>query len=243
MADARTERTAAILLDQFDGALRRAIDDIHRTLARREFLPARQKIDALLSRSSLGQHLVRAWRVVLAGRPNVGKSSLMNALAGHQRSIVHHEPGTTRDAVTLDTAIDGWPVQLCDTAGLRQANDDLESAGIELARQRLAKADLIVLVCDQSVPWSAADQTLLDQWPGALVVYNKCDLAVGTAATCGINYPPSGLQVSALRGDGIEPLLEAIARRLVPDSPPPGAAVPFMPEQAAEIRAMRELSE
>ena len=116
--------------------------------------------------------------MVLAGRPNVGKSSLMNALAGHGRSIVHHAPGTTRDAVTLTTAIDGWPVELCDTAGLRPAGDALESAGIERAQERLARADLVVLVCDQSMPWSAEDQALLDQWPEAVLVHNKCDLAL-----------------------------------------------------------------
>ena len=114
--------------------------------------------------------------MVLAGRTNVGKSSLLNALAGHGRAIVHHVPGTTRDAVTVATAIDGWPVELCDTAGLRPPDDAVERAGIELARERLAEADLVVLVADRSRPWSAEDQALRDQWPGAVLVHNKCDL-------------------------------------------------------------------
>ena len=108
-----------------------------------------QQIAILLARADLGRHLVRPWSVVLAGPVNVGKSSLINALAGYGRSIVHHAPGTTRDAVTAATAIDGWPVELCDTAGLRPAATPVERAGIERAQERLAQADLAVLVFDR----------------------------------------------------------------------------------------------
>jgi tRNA modification GTPase len=264
LAEARTERTAVILLDQYQGALRRAMDGIRQTIGRGDAAAARQRIDALLSRVDLGRHLVRPWSVVLGGRANVGKSSLINALAGQQRSIVHHAPGTTRDAVTLSTAIDGWPVELCDTAGLRQAGDALESAGVERAQQRLAGADLVLLVCDQSVPWSAEDQTLLDQWPEAVLVHNKCDLPAGqpdnsvpllgtssAASPTDVKHclfqavahdlwRPAGLDTSALRGDGIEALLATIGRRLVPDPPFPGAAVPFTAQQVAAIQALSE---
>jgi tRNA modification GTPase len=232
LAEARTERTAAILLDQYQGALRRAMDGIRQAIGRGNAAASRQRIDALLARVELGRHLVRPWSVVLGGRANVGKSSLMNALAGHQRSIVHHAPGTTRDAVTLSTAIDGWPVELCDTAGLRPAGDALESAGIERAGQRLSRADLVLLVCDQSVPWSAAEQSLVDEWPEAVLVHNKCDLPAGPGGR------PAGLLTSALRGDGIKALLETIGRRLVPDPPPAGAAVPFTAQQVEAIRAL-----
>jgi tRNA modification GTPase len=237
LAEACTPRTAAILLDQYHGALRRAIAEIQRAIGAGDADRARGQIDLLLSQASLGEHLTRPWRVVLAGRSNVGKSSLMNALVGHSRAIVHAAPGTTRDAVTARTAIDGWPVELCDTAGLRWTEDPIELSGIERARDRLASADLVVLLSDVSVPWSAEDQTLLDQLAQgaaqrAILVHNKCDLPMAAEGR------PKGLLASALRGDGIEPLWAAIADRLVPHPPPPGAAVPFTPEQVATVRRL-----
>lgn len=230
LADARTERTAAILLDQYHGALGHDFDAIRQMIGRGDCAAAKRQIDVLLDRANLGRHLVQPWRVVLAGRVNVGKSSLINAVAGYGRSIVHPTPGTTRDAVTLTTAIDGWPVELCDTAGLRVGRDTVELAGIELARQRLGQADLAILVFDSSIAWSAEDQRLVDQWPDALLVHNKCDLPAAPADR------PAGLAVSALQGSGLTELLDAIVRRLVPAPPPPGAAVPFTPDQVEAVR-------
>ena len=77
------------------------------------------ELEILIKRSEVGLRLVSGWRVVLAGRPNVGKSRLLNALAGYDRAIVDPTPGTTRDVVTIRTALDGWSVELSDTAGLR----------------------------------------------------------------------------------------------------------------------------
>jgi tRNA modification GTPase len=229
LADARTERTAAILLDQRRGALRRAFDEIRQAIDSGQLETARRQIDLLRGRTSLGQHLVRPWSVVLAGPVNVGKSSLINALTGYGRSIVHHVPGTTRDAVTAATAIEGWPVELCDTAGLRLAGDPIERAGVERAQERLAQADLAILVFDRSTAWSAADQSLVVRWPAALLVDNKCDLAAAAGER------PAELFTSALRGEGIENLLNAIARRLAPNPPPPGTAVPFTTEQVEMV--------
>ena len=104
----------------------------------------------MLQFRDLGLHLTTPWRVVLAGAPNVGKSSLMNAIAGYQRAIVSPTPGTTRDVVTVTTAIDGWPVQLADTAGLRETQDELESAGVALADAAIGEADLVIVVSDAS---------------------------------------------------------------------------------------------
>jgi tRNA modification GTPase len=238
LAEARTERTAAILLDQYQGALRRALDEIQQAIRNGDAKSAQQQIKTLRSRESLGRHLVRPWRVVLAGPVNVGKSSLINALVGFGRSIVHDSPGTTRDAVTAATAIDGWPVELCDTAGLRDGcvrvntqHGGVERAGMERARERLAEADLVVLVFARSAPWSEVDQTLLNEWPNALLVDNKCDLPLATGKR------PGGVTASALHGQGIAELLAAISRRLVPDPPPPGVAVPFTDKQIEAVES------
>jgi tRNA modification GTPase len=232
LADARTERTAAMLLDQWHGAFDRAVDAIRQAVAQNDFEAARQQIDAILSRAELGRHLTTPWRVVLAGGVNVGKSSLLNALTGYVRSIVHATPGTTRDAVTAVTAIDGWPVELCDTAGLRADGnvDAVERAGMDRADESMAQADLVILVLDGNQAWSAEDQKLVDRCPEALRVHNKCDLPKSSAKR------PAGIWTSAVRGDGIDDLLAAIARRLVPIAPPAGAAIPMTIEQVAAIR-------
>ncbi|MGD0897271.1 MAG: GTPase [Thermoguttaceae bacterium] len=231
LAEARTLRTAAILADQYGGALRHAFETIQAALRRGENASARRQCEALRAMAPVGLHLVHPWQVVVAGSPNVGKSSLINALAGYPRSIVHSAPGTTRDAVTVETVLDGWPVELCDTAGLRTAGDAVERAGIELARRRMARADLVLLVFDRSQPWSGVEDALCAEWPGALIVYNKSDLPPAAAAPS-----PPGVLVSAVRGDAIDALSKAIIDRLVPHPPPPGAAVPFTQEQLAACR-------
>jgi len=230
LADARTERTAAILLDQYHGALGRAAEAVCDSLTAGNAPTAAEQLRDLLARAELGRHLVRPWRVILAGAPNVGKSSLINTLVGYPRAIVHAAAGTTRDLVSATTAIEGWPIELSDTAGLRHSEHAVERAAIERAQRELASADLVLLVFDASRPWSQADRTLWESQPGAIVVYNKCDLP----------RPPDppdapGLLTSALTGEGVERLARAIARRLVPDPPPLGAAVPFADDQRAVL--------
>ena len=223
-AEARTERTAAILLDQYHGALRKAFDAIEATLQAGDAAAAGLQAEALLAHAATGLHLVRPWQVVVAGRPNVGKSSLINAIAGYQRAIVHDLPGTTRDIVGIQTALDGWPVEIFDTAGLRAAGDPIEQAGIELAQAKIAAADLVVLVFDSSAPWTAADQNLFESHPLALLVRNKTDLPPVPGPH------PAGMNVSAATSAGVDELCRAIAHRLVPQPPPSGAAVPFLAE-------------
>ena len=231
LADARTERTAGVLLDQSHGALRRAVEAVRDSLTAGNARTATEQLQNLLARAELGRHLVQPWRVILAGAPNVGKSSLINALVGYQRAIVHAAAGTTRDVVSATTAIDGWPIELSDTAGLRQSEHALEQAAIELAQRQLASADLVLLVFDFSQPWSDADQTLWKRRPEGLVVHNKCDLPHAPDPP-----RPYGLLTSALTGEGMEPLVRAIAERLAPDPPPPGAAVPFDDDQIAHLQ-------
>ena len=235
LADARTERTATVLLDQYHGALRRAVAAVLASLRTGDLASAGGQLDALLVRAPLGRHLVEPWRVTLAGGANVGKSSLINALVGYCRAIVDPKPGTTRDVVTATTALDGWPVEFSDTAGLRFSDQPVERAGIELARRRLAAADLVVLVFDFARRWSGTDAKLVQSQPGALVVHNKCDLA-------GQDEPPraEGLSTSALTGHGIEDLLRLIAGRLVPRPPASGTAVPFTAVQVRQLQAARD---
>jgi tRNA modification GTPase len=191
----------------------------------------------LLRWSSLGSHLVRPWQVVLAGAPNVGKSSLINALLGYQRAIVHEQPGTTRDVVAAVSALEGWPVELSDTAGQRASGEPLEAAGIRLAEDRSAAADLVVLVFDASKPDPEQQRSLSDRWPRSLRVFNKCDLLPPGSLIAG--QESSGLYASALLGAGIEELGREIARRLVPAAPPPGQAVPFATEQVEVLAQVR----
>jgi tRNA modification GTPase len=192
----------------------------------------RCRLEELLRWADFGQHMAQPWNVVLCGRPNVGKSSLINALLGYSRSIVYDQPGTTRDVVTAVTAFDGWPVELSDTAGIRAAAGVLESAGIERARRRLAEADLRIIVLDRSRALHDDDHGLLDQWPDAVVIANKSDLADQWGHECRRRTLP----VSALTGAGLERLAEVIVQRVVPSTPAAGEAVPVSTRQAECLR-------
>lgn len=243
LAEATTERAAAVLLDQYHGALRDALGDLAALLDRRDPAAA-DAVARLRRRSRLGLHLAAPWQVVLAGQPNVGKSSLLNALLGYPRSIVYDAPGTTRDVLSARTALGGWPVELCDTAGMRPASDAIEASGVALAQDRAAAADLVVLVLDASGPLGDEAAALLNDWPDALVAWNKCDLVDSVrherdaAQFCAAHHVPAqGLRASALTGAGVEQLAAAIVERLVPEILPPGAAVPFTREQVATLDA------
>ena len=214
LAEARTERTATILLDQYNGALDRAIENIIDVLQSGDAATAAARLDELLARTALGMHLIEPCRVVLAGPPNVGKSSLINAMVGYRRSIVHDLPGTTRDAVNVSTAFDGWPVELIDTAGLRISDDPLEVAGIDRARQQIASADAVLLVFDAARSWTSELAALVDQFPAAIVVHNKIDLLPNGSDAAPSDRPP-GIATSALNGRGIAELIAAVAAHLV----------------------------
>jgi tRNA modification GTPase len=147
----------------------------------------------------------------------VGKSSLFNALLEQDRAIVTEIPGTTRDVVSETAAVGGIPVKLCDTAGIREATEAVESLGIERSFQAMADADLTLVVVDLSAPAAAEDHRLMERarsqgrW---LVVANKCDLARGAGRPLG---PPEGaVAVSALTGEGITRLREAILEAVAP---------------------------
>jgi tRNA modification GTPase len=195
---------------------------------------AAESLGALLEFREVGQYLTTPWRVVLAGPPNVGKSSLINALAGYQRAIVSHVPGTTRDVVTIATAIDGWPVELADTAGLRAGGDELEAAGMALADEAVARADLVLVVHDARESSASLGETHLRG--RHLHVRNKIDLLPHPRI---VASESDAVLTSAVTGEGIAALVAAIGRALVPHAPAAGAAVPFTPEQIAALEAAR----
>ncbi len=191
-------------------------------------------LDGLIDRARVGRRLVTGWTVALAGRPNVGKSRLLNALAGFERAIVDPTPGTTRDVVTQRTALGGWPVELADTAGLRESDDPIEAAGVARARAIQRGADLVVLVLDGSEPLTEADARMIEAFPDALRVANKCDLPAAWSA------PETGARaISAERGEGLEELVRDLADRLVPEAPPEGSGVPFREWQVRVIERVR----
>ena len=243
LTKAETSQTAAVLLDQYQGALRRAVDSILASLAERDVAAAVEKIEAVLEWANFGRHLVEPWRVVLAGRPNVGKSTLINALVGYSRAIVHHVPGTTRDVLTATTAMEGWPVVLADTAGLRPTEHVIERAGVQLAEKQFEAADLVLLVSDASEPWSDEDSRLYRRRATSLIVHNKIDLVKESRVSEIRDERPPGILASGLTGEGITELATAIGRCLVPCSPPPLTAVPFTEPQAAALRTARAACE
>jgi tRNA modification GTPase len=233
LAEARTERAAAILLDQFRGALRQAIESAIHELKRGDKMAAGQRLESLLERGDIGLHLTKPWRVAFAGPPNVGKSSLVNCLLGYQRSIVFDQPGTTRDLLSAPTAFDGWLMELIDTAGLRESEDVIEAEGVSRATTILAEADLTVLVFDATCDWDAQQEQLLAENPNTLRVINKCDVRNATDANTDF------LATSALTGDGVPELMQQIVKRLVRRELTPGDPVPFTRRQVRAIDSVR----
>lgn len=234
LAHAPTTRTAAILLDQLNGAFASALAEISAALSRGEVGAAVAPLAGLARRARLGRRLTAPWRVVVAGAPNVGKSSLVNALAGYQRAIVAPTPGTTRDVVTTALAIDGWPVELADTAGLRELADPLEEEGIRRARERARQADLCLWLLD------AATEAVWPSFRGdnILLVVNKVDLP----PAWDLAQAPGAVRVSAATGAGLAELCSALSRRLVPEPPAAGLAVPFTEALAGGVEeALRQV--
>jgi len=167
-------------------------------------------MDELLQTAGEGQILRRGIRVAIIGRPNAGKSSLLNQLLGHERAIVSPIPGTTRDTIEETANIRGIPVVFVDTAGLREAHDQIEAEGIRRSHESLARAELVLHVLDASEPMASEDQARFDQLAGKkrIIVVNKIDLP------CRLHFtaPPSTavVELSCQTGVGLETLKERI---------------------------------
>lgn len=219
LMQATTEQAALILLRQAQGALRRELLRIEALLAE-ESSEAASALQHLRNSYAWGKFLTEPYQVVLCGPPNVGKSSLINALVGYERAIVQDQPGTTRDVVTTYCVVNGWSVALSDTAGLRSSPDPLESEGIFRANARMEQADLLIVVgtSDQSAANLAHFQVRPQQ--RLLWVQNKIDLAPpSTTALQARSLSPLGteanpLPVSAITGQGLAELRSALSEAL-----------------------------
>jgi len=229
LIDATTPAQARAALSQLEGGLSRRLQELRDELIGLEALlgydidfpeeddgpvPRRrivealtdvsERVDRLLATGPWGERLREGAMVVFAGRPNVGKSSLFNALLGSDRALVTEIPGTTRDAIESAADFLGWPVRLIDTAGLEDASDRIERLGIAVSRRYLAAADLVLVCAEAGRPLGPDEAGLINGRPG-LVVRTKSDLAAGA---------PGELAVSCVTGAGLDLLRKAVAEKL-----------------------------
>jgi tRNA modification GTPase len=176
-----------------------------------------ERLGALASSYRLGKLIRSGIKLALIGRPNVGKSSLFNALLGRERAIVTHLPGTTRDTLNEPFVINGVPVDLMDTAGIRETEDIVEQIGVEKTKTAITEADLIIAVIDATSTLPPEEIELFKEFPVSLYAINKCDLGVTPSeeAMSELSGCDRVVKISALTGEGIDALREAIHRMIV----------------------------
>ena len=243
MIAASSHRAAELAMAGIDGGLQRRIaglrerlldqlaelearvdfeEDLPRldgTAVRAELLAVRGELEQLVADSRQGELLREGLRVAIVGRPNVGKSSLLNLLSRRERAIVTDLPGTTRDLLESDLVLDGVPLTLLDTAGIRPTDDRVELLGIERSHQALAAADAVLLLFDLVAGWTAADQALRALVPEGvplLLVGNKRDaLQDGGAPAEATAIQPDApvVAISAITGEGRDGLVAALLGR------------------------------
>ena len=190
------------------------IDVLRDTDAAQRLAAFRADLAALLERARAGRLLRSGLQVVLAGMPNVGKSSLLNRLAGEERAIVTEIAGTTRDAVRETIQVEGIPLHIIDTAGLRETADVVEQIGIERAWREIERADVVLQLLDARAGETPADHVIALRLPAGIeriVVENKCDLA-GQLAGRFIEHGRVHLRLSAKTGEGIQLLHDELLR-------------------------------
>jgi tRNA modification GTPase len=188
------------------------VEELHRENASARLRQLRDDLATILARSKQGSLLREGIHVVIAGKPNVGKSSLLNRLAGQDRAIVTSTPGTTRDLLREDIVIEGVPLRIVDTAGLRDTVDEVERIGVERAWQEVARADVLIAVFEADVKVGLEERALMERFEaavpagaGRLRVLNKIDLGERPPARHGTD-----IWLSAKTGAGMELLREAL---------------------------------
>ncbi len=242
LIDAQTLYQAKVAAQQFKGALSKRLQPIKQSLVEliatleagidfaeddvsvlpdstilERIAAIREPLAQLAATFAYGKIVHQGLTLAIVGRPNVGKSSLFNRLVERDRAIVTATPGTTRDLVSETVAIGGIPVQLVDTAGIRQALDEAESIGIGKSREALADADLVLVVVDASQPQTAEDEELVSQAAGrpSIIVANKCDLVnYGERLVSDHSVAKTSVRASALTGEGLAELRTEILRHV-----------------------------
>lgn len=230
LVHANSIRSTAILLDQMRGALSRELKRIEQLNANGKLQEAVDCILQLRQRFAIGKHLIHPWSVVLAGPPNVGKSSLLNRMLGYDRAIVHEQAGTTRDSLMERTSFDGWPIDLTDGAGVRlasEASDPIEIAGIDLTLQKAREADCVLLMVDPFSGWTNSHDRIYQETQGKrILVRSKADLQKATSVPSSLLFDAQ-VETSVMTGEGTLELQSAIVAALVPEAPDSGIAIPF----------------
>ena len=224
-----TPRTAAIAMDQQRGAmLQWCLAAADRSAGQSDSVTIMQKEAAEILRCKLiGEVLARPFRVALCGSPNVGKSSLLNRIVGYDRSIIFDQAGTTRDVLSATTVVDGWPIEVMDTAGIRQDADAIEREGIDRALHVASQADLVLLV-DQPLrdneleSFDLGSKIASMRTPETTIrrVLNKSDQLQKSNSFVTNQYD---FIVSALQGDGLDELLLGLVSKLNHLQPEPGS--------------------
>lgn len=185
-----------------------AIDIADDATVRAQLGALEDELEATLAAAQRGRTLRDGMQVVIIGHPNVGKSSLLNRLAGEETAIVTEIPGTTRDTLREDLVIDGMPLQVIDTAGLRDSTDPIEQEGVRRAWQAITHCDRVLVVTDALRGLADAESTFLAELPagvGVTVIRNKIDLADEPPGEAPDADPPC-LRVSATAGTGLDAL-------------------------------------
>ena len=242
LIDAETAAAARNAAAQLDGGLRRVLEPIQDSLlditsrfyavvdypdediedvkpeqVAEALSSAEKQLSSLLATCQRGKVLKSGVRTAIVGRPNAGKSSLLNALAGYERAIVTDIPGTTRDTVEESVLCGGVLLRLIDTAGIRDTEDVVEQKGVERSRKALESADLVLAVVDSSVPLTDEDLEVLRlaaENPRWIAVFSKCDLWDTKAHSVGIMgspAPAASVTLSSVTGEGLGDLENAVA--------------------------------